>query len=626
MYYYLIALLKSNAPLLSYASKEKCAEFEIVLIELKNTKKLGIVIREVTKPSFACKLCEKSEFYFLPSQIALAKFIAQYYCVSYGEAFGVLVAQSKNIESYDNTEDSHQNFCLSELSSIQSKALDFCIKRRNSFLFGDTGSGKSEIYFHAIAKAIRDNQTALFLMPEIALTPQMGKRLKQAFGAFVAIWHSKVSKKQKKQILQGLANKKIKVIAGARSALFLPLENLGQIIVDEEHDDAYKAQNKPYYNARDLTLFLSKTFEIPIILGSATPSPIGYYQAKKEGNLYRLRGKHFEGQNTIIFDSSDEILSPKLIQSISQTLALKKQVIIFIPTRGNFKTLICQNCAQSIGCKYCDISLSLHNEQKMMLCHYCGFSMPIPVICPSCGAKEFASYRLGTAQLKGELQSIFKGVRIGIFDKDHANTDIKLKTIMRDFKNGELEILIGTQMIAKGHDYHNVALSVILEIDYLLNMPDFRCYERAFSLIYQVAGRAGRKDDGRVLVQSKNTELISQYIKDYEEFLCFELENRKDLYPPFKRLVILRFKDRVEEKVQHNMRMILHQLKMSTEVKEGAFEIVGAQKNSVTKIAGFYRYHIFLRITHQIRTLKLLHNLLEKYKIFEIDIDPIEIM
>lgn len=622
MHYYLIALLKSNAPLLSYGSTEECTEFEIVSIELKNTKKLGIVIKEIAKPSFPCKPCAKTEFYFLPSQIALAKFVAQYYCASYGEAFGLLVAQSRGTGS----EAFSQDFCLSELSAIQTEALDFCAQRRVSLIFGDTGSGKSEIYFHAIAKAIRDDKNALFLMPEIALTPQMGKRLKKAFGASIAIWHSKVTKSQKKQILQGLMEGRIRVVAGARSALFLPLENLGQIIVDEEHDDAYKSQNRPYYNARDLALFLSKTFEIPLILGSATPSPTSYYQAKREGNLYRLKGKHFEGQNTIIFDSSDEILSLKLIQSISETLSLEKQVIIFIPTRGSFKTLICQNCAQSVDCKHCDISLSLHNEQRMMLCHYCGFSMPIPSACPNCGHKEFISHRLGTTQLKEELQSIFPEARIGIFDRDHASTPTRLKAIMHDFKNGELDILIGTQMIAKGHDYHNVALSVILEIDYLLNMPDFRCHERAFSLIYQVAGRTGRKDDGRVLIQSKNAELISRYMKDYEEFLCFELEGRKDLYPPFKRLVVLHFKDKLEEVAQEKMRVILHQLNMSIESKERVFEIVGAQKNAIAKIAGIYRYHIFLRTTQQVKTLKVLRHLLEMHGGFDIDIDPIEIV
>lgn len=621
MYYYLVALLKSNAPLLVYRSEEECPLFAIVSVSLKSAEKLGVVIQAVEKPKFRCKSCQKSESFFLEHQISLARFMAQYYCASYGEAFGTLIPKIQRENEGETT--GLLQVKNHELSFKQASALEFCLNHRVSLLFGDTGSGKSEIYFHLIEKALKENKTSLFLMPEISLTPQMGRRLKNAFGSLVAIWHSRVTKKQKEKILQGLRDGEIKIIAGARSALFLPLENLGQIIIDEEHDDAYKSQSKPYYNTRDLALFLSKNFDIPVVLGSATPSVVSYFNAKDKGYLYRLKGKHFAGENSIILDSSNDVPSPKLTALIDQTLKQGKQVIVFIPTRGNFRTLICKSCAESIRCIHCDIALSLHSRENKMLCHYCGFSMPIPSNCPHCNSAEFLSHRMGTVELKSELEKWFKESRIGIFDRDFVGTDSKLKKITRDFKNGEIDILIGTQMIAKGHDYPNVELSVILGVDYLLNIPDFKCYERAFSLLYQVAGRAGRKSGGKVLIQSKNTGLISRYIQDYEEFLHFELKNRKNLYPPFRKLAILQFRDREARIAEEKMHRILRHL---SERRNGAFEIVGAQKNTISKIAGIYRYHIFLRLNHQIKTIKILHNLLERYGDFDVDIDPIDMM
>lgn len=616
MFYYLIALLKSNAPLLTYTSKDRLLEYEIVSLDLKNKQKLGVVVRETKEPPFKCKEIKKTNLCFTQLQKKLAIFISQYYCSSYGETFGIFYPK-ENQQHTCNLPD--QNIYLQELNTDQQDIFNFCKNKNFSLLFGDTGSGKTEIYFHLIDSILQQKKQILFLMPEISLTPQTEKRLKNAFGDIVGIWHSKISTKKKQDILKRLENGEIKIIAGARSALFLPLENLGLIIVDEEHDDAYKSQSRPKYNAKDLCIFLAKHTEIKVILGSATPSLQSYYLAKKEQTIARIKGTFFKTKKKFLFDSSRDILSQKIIHLIKESLSKKEQVIIFVPTRANFKTLLCSQCGNTITCKYCSVAMSLHHKKNMMLCHYCNFSSPIIEKCPVCNSAELTSRRIGTAQLLLELQNIFPRAKIDIFDKDHTSTDKKLKKILQDFKNQETDILIGTQMISKGHDFHNVNLAIILEIDYILKSPDFRCNEKAISLIYQVSGRSGRKENGKVLIQSFNAPFLRSQISDYKDFLEYELENRMDYYPPFVKLILLHFEDKKEIIAQQNMQEILSNLSSSF------FEVVGYGKSGIEKVANIYRYHILIRTNKPIKTIKFLQSLFEKYKNFEIDVDPVDL-
>ncbi|WP_104696889.1 MULTISPECIES: primosomal protein N' [unclassified Helicobacter] len=616
MFYYLIALLKSNAPLLTYASKEELSDYEIVSLDFKNKQKIGIVIKKVEPPSFECKEAKKTHLCFTQLQIKLANFIAQYYCSSYGETFGIFYPK----EAQQNaTTLSHYNPNLQELNKDQKEVFNFCKNKNFSLLFGDTGSGKTEIYFHLIDSILQQNKQILFLMPEISLTPQTEKRLKNTFGDIIGIWHSKISTKKKQEILKNLNNGQIRIIAGARSALFLPLEHLGLIIVDEEHDDAYKSQSRPRYNAKDLCIFLAKHTKIKVVLGSATPSLQSYHLAKKEQAIARIKGTFHKTKKEILFDSSQDILSQKLLQLLKESLDKKEQVIVFVPTRANFKTLLCSQCGNTITCKNCSVAMSLHHKKNMMLCHYCNFSSPITEKCPACNSTALTSKRLGTAQLLLELQEIFPQAKIDIFDKDHTSTNKKLKKILQQFKNQETDILIGTQMISKGHDFHNVNLAVILEIDYILKSPDFRCNEKALSLIYQVSGRSGRKENGRVLIQSFNAPFLKSQIFDYQDFLEYELENRMDYYPPFVKLILLHFEDKKETIAQQNMQEILSKLSSSF------FEIVGYGKSGIEKVANIYRYHILIRTNQPIKTIKFLQHLFEKYKNFEIDVDPIDL-
>lgn len=618
MHYYLLATIKNNTPLLTYASKEPCQEFDIVNISLRNQDKKAVVIKEVSQPIFECKSLTPEPFYFTNLQKKLARFIAQYYCSSYNETFNIFTPASINPPS--------QNpitipFNLHSLSTIQQDALDFCMQKNLTLLFGDTGSGKTEVFFHLIAETLKNNKKALLLMPEISLTPQMEKRLKNAFGDIFVLWHSKLSAKKKKENLEKILSHQARIIAGARSALFLPIESLGLIIVDEEHDDAYKSQSKPKYNARDLCFFLSKNTQIKIVLASATPSATSYFIAKNQNSIFRLKGNFHQSKKTFIFDHTQEPISSNLIHHLQNNLAHKQQSIIFVPTRANFKTLLCNACGDIIMCNHCSIAMSLHAKKNSMICHYCGFSTPIPKHCPNCNQNHFSSQRIGTAQLKIELESLLPNARIAIFDKDHTNTNKQIKTLLNSLKNQEIDILIGTQMIAKGHDYHNVSLSVILGIDYILKSPDFRGTEKAFSLLYQVAGRSGRKDNGKVLIQSLNTDFLQQYLEDYELFLEYELQNRHNLYPPYKKLIMLHFSHKEEEKAKKNMQIILSILEQNC---KDDFMIIGADKAGVEKIANIYRYHILLRVVNQVPTLKLIHFLQDKYPFFDADIDPLD--
>ncbi|CBG40589.1 replication restart helicase PriA [Helicobacter mustelae] len=685
MHYYLTASLKSSAPYLTYASPTPCEAFDIIHIPLRKQTRLGIIICEVEKPEFPCKTLQKSPLHFTPIQKKLGKFIAQYYCASYGESFGILTPLDPTTDDFsdirdlnsisravsgdfvqdcggfDDTEAQHmpnppetasqictnmppkETPCLSknksgldgatsastledqsqprlhDLNPRQKLALDFCQKDCLSLLFGDTGSGKTEIFFHLIDEKLKEGKTTLLLMPEISLTPQMERRLKEAFGEIFVLWHSKLGTKKRRENLGKIQSQKAKIIAGARSALFLPLVNLGQIIVDEEHDDAYKSQNKPLYNAKDLCIFLASK-DLRIILSSATPCPSSYLIAKNRSRIFRLKGGHFQTKKTFLFDPSTQIPSPMLLEALQKNLEAKKQSMIFIPTRANFKTLLCQTCGESILCEQCSVAMSVHHKKQALLCHYCGFSKSIPQFCPSCGGADFLSQRIGSAQLKLELQNHLPNARIGIFDRDHASTDRQIKSLLKALKKEEIDILIGTQMIAKGHDYPKVSLAVILELDYILKSPDFRCNEKALNLLYQVAGRSGRKSDGCVIIQTLNANFFSEFLQDYEDFLLHELDLRKNLYPPFKKLALLHFQDKEEGKVLQNLGKVLQNLQAHSTQD---FQIIGAEKNRIEKIANVYRHHILLRIHHQIPTLRLLQHLQSQYD-FSIDIDPLD--
>ena len=422
---------------------------------------------------------------------------------------------------------------IPNLTPAQEQARKFAEANETSLIFGDTGSGKSEIYIALIAQALAAGKQALFLMPEISLTPQMTKRLKSYFGERLGVWHSKISPKKKREILEKFNAGEIRLIAGARSALFLPFSDLGLIVVDEEHDDSYKSAAAPRLNARDAAIFVGKKLGIRVILGSATPALSTY--AKQPH--FRLRGTYFSSAKRFIFDESETGLSPKILTEIGRSLEAGKQAVVFLPTRANYKYMVCENCGQIVRCPFCAVGMSYHADAAALKCHYCGFSTFYRASCENCGGEVMQARKIGTGELAAQLAARFPSARIAKFDRDEITTQRKLEALLNNFNAHKIDILVGTQMLSKGHDYHGVDLAVIMGIDEHLSYPDFRAREKTLALAMQVAGRAGRSGQGRVVIQTRQSGFFRDYIENYDDFLRDEAEFREGFYPPYMRLL-----------------------------------------------------------------------------------------
>ena len=601
MFYYELALLKSPLSPLTFQSEDKLEIGIMVKIKLRNRKKTdnAVVLKEVEEPSFKCSnISEITSFYYDEKMIEISKFISQYYVCSVGEALSVYIPFNKNIN--DLNEDISFDSQI-ELSNEQQNAYEFLNDKKQALLFAATGAGKTEIYIKIIEDHLNKNGQAVLLMPEISLTPQMQKRLEKVFGDSVAIWHSKITKKKKEQILENLLNGRLKLIAGARSALFLPYKKLSCIIVDEEHDDSYKNDSKPRLNAKDLSIYISKKYDIQLVLGSATAS-LGSFTKLP---YYRLTKTYFNSKKRYFYDDSDANLSDKIINKIKSVLDEKKQVIIFLPTRANYKYQICTSCGKSVECPFCSVSMSLHKNDLALKCHYCGYAQQIPNSCPSCQTGIIHNLRVGTAQIQEELNEIFPDKTIKRFDRDIVKTDKQLKDILNDFNKDKIDILVGTQMLSKGHDYHNVKLAVVLGIDSVLNMNSYKSREKALSLLIQISGRSGRKDDGEVLIQTKNEDFFKYYIEeaDYQEFLEGEILFRDELYPPCVKMARITFAHTNGLKVKDELDRYLSILKQHQNI-----EIVGSGQSVIFKLANKYRYEILLRSTNIKALLQALHS------------------
>ncbi|MBR8464762.1 primosomal protein N' [Campylobacter sp. faydin G-140] len=642
MKYYLVALdgLKLNA--LTYQSEFEIESFHVVRVPLGKKQVLGYVLKSCEKPSFnTLDISEILPLKLTDTQIELAKFISYYYTCEISVVLGLFEPENLEIkvdlpqQSYSITKDintTKQNktslansiscdnttkkFNITpNLNDIQTKALNFIEQNPTSLLFGDTGSGKSEVYISAIQRTLNDNAQALFLMPEISLTPQMQTRLESFFGTAVAIWHSKITPKKKQEILKDIANGKIKLIAGARSALFLPLSNLKLIVVDEEHDDSYKNSSRPHYNARDLALFLASKFDLRVILGSATPSLTSFYKQP----TFRMRGTFFNSQKSFIYDESETGLSNTLKQEIALCLSNKKQAVICLPTRANFKYLVCKKCGDTIKCPFCSVGMSFYKKQNVLKCQYCDFKTAVPKTCDKCGSEMIEAKKIGTSELLELLQNEFANARIAKFDRDEITTQNKLIKALREFNDGNVDILVGTQMLSKGHDYHSVALAVIMGVDELLNYPDFRSRERTLALAMQVAGRAGRAGVGRVLVQSRQREFFESYIQDYDKFLADDTNFRNELYPPFKRLLRIIISHTNDANAKTTMNTLLSRLAPLTQ--RLPLEIVGYGKCGVEYIGSKYRYEILIRSSSYAPLIAAANEC--KDSNVDIDIDPV---
>lgn len=608
MNYYEIAIIGHNLGVLTFESSEEIKEGRVVKVDVSRRQKDGVIVKKCEKPTFKTSpIKEIKDKYYSKEQMELARFVSSYYVCEL--AIGLSL-----FEPFCDAEYKHEQVDVRtgvQLSFEQTKAYEFASQKDVSLLFGDTGSGKTEIYIKAMEDVVNSGKSVIFLMPEISLTPQMLKRLKAKFGDLVGIWHSKQSKKSRNAMLEGLYSGKIRIGAGPRSALFLPLYNIGLIVVDEEHDDSYKSSQSPRYNAKDMAITYAKICGAKCILGSATPSLPSY----KNYPHFRLKNSFFGGQKEFIFAPKETSIDDFIISSLKKTVSKGAQAILFLPTRANFKYAVCKSCGKTIECPFCSVSMSLHLDSGTTKCHYCGYGEKLDLKCRSCGHGELGVFRMGTQEALEKLEEALPDIVIKKFDRDEITTQTKLEATLKEFESGKTSILVGTQMLSKGHDYHAVKLAVIMGLDSILAQNDFRARERALSLLVQISGRAGRKEDAKIIIQTLNGEFFSRYIGDYELFLKDELAMRGELYPPNTRMARLLFASKNRQTAESNMRQTAQKL------EETGIEIIGFGEAAIGRIAEKYRFDILVRDRSAKKLLGAIYAVDDKS--FEVDMDPL---
>lgn len=459
---------------------------------------------------------------------------------------------------------------LNELNVHQQRAFDeirASFREKNvCLLHGVTSSGKTEIYIHLIDEAVRQGKQVLYLLPEIALTTQITERLKRVFGCRLGIYHSKFPDAERVEVWQKqLSQDPYDIILGVRSSLFLPFQRLGLVIVDEEHENTYKQQDPaPRYHARNAAIVLASMCGAKTLLGTATPSVESWYNATEGGKyaLVELKERYKEIQLPEIIPVDIKELqrkkrmngpfSPLLLQYVREALEQKEQVILFQNRRGFAPMIECHTCGWVPKCKNCDVSLTYHKGLNQLTCHYCGYTQPVPRQCPACEGVDLRNRGFGTEKIEDDVKAIFPEARVARMDLDTTRTRTAYERIIHDFQQGRTDILIGTQMVSKGLDFDHVSVVGILNADTMMNYPDFRAYERAFQLMAQVAGRAGRKNKrGRVALQTKSIDhpIIPQVMhNDFEGMVVGQLAERQLFrYPPYYRLVYVYLKHRNEQ-------------------------------------------------------------------------------
>jgi primosomal protein N' (replication factor Y) len=445
-------------------------------------------------------------------------------------------------------------------------------------LHGVTASGKTQVYIKLIERFIRQGKQVLYLLPEIALTSQIIRRLQKHFGGYIGIYHSKFSQNERVEIWNKIKTGELKVVLGARSALFLPFTDLGLIVVDEEHDVSYKQQDPaPRYHARDAAIYYASLFNAHVLLGSATPSVESFFNAQNQKYGLAVLGERYGGvqmpaieiiDTKRMYDAAKNkvIITPRLKAAIDKSLEENKQVILFQNRRGYSPYQVCQVCGWIPHCKYCDVTLTFHKNTHKLHCHYCGTVYPPVHSCMACGSDKFAQRNFGTERIEEQLEEMFPQARVARMDIDSVRGKTAHDNLIQLFEQGRLDLLVGTQMVVKGLDFENVNLVGILDADSLLSFADFRVNERAFQLMEQVSGRAGRKDkQGKVYIQVGNTQHPVLYFvqqHDYGLFYNQEIEGRRQFfYPPFSRLVQLTFKHKQKEAAEAASHIMAEALK-----------------------------------------------------------------
>lgn len=558
-----------------------------VLVPLMRKQVRGIVLREHTESvdaDFAAKIkpilsVSETAPVVSPEQLALWQWMSSYYMCTLGEVMAAALPSGldnrllnppkrrrAHLAPYDGPIEP-----MHPLSPAQAKSVDEIARLWSSgkqivLLHGVTSSGKTDMYIHLIQSQLEAGKNVLYLVPEIALTTQLTSRLQHIFGDQLTVYHSRFTDAEREELYLASARPEPHVVIGARSAVFLPIPNIGLVIVDEEHDPSYKqAEPAPRYHARAAAILLGQIHQAKVLLGTATPSVESYYLAQK--GVYGLvtlteRFGGVELPDIRLIDLKRQYerkemyghFSDPLVARIRETLAEHKQVILFQNRRGYAPQLQCTSCGQPPRCVQCDVPMTLHLRAKELRCHYCGYRTPIPPVCPQCGG-ELKSIGFGTERIEDEIQKLFPEARVLRMDLDSTRSKTAYQDIINAFARHECDILVGTQMVTKGLHFDDVRLVAVLNADPLFNQPDFRAYERAFQMLEQVAGRAGRKGTkGEVWIQTfdtKNAVLGMVQNHDYTALYQHQIAEREPFhYPPFHRIIRVQLRDHNAVRVQ----------------------------------------------------------------------------
>ncbi len=564
---------------------------------------------------------------------------------------GEKVIENKLVHSFENrltpchlSGGEQQNELISE-----EKQIDNSNKPPEILLHGVTASGKTEVYFKLIDDTIKAGKNVLFLAPEIALASQLTKRLAKKFGTKdVAIWHSSISDGERYDVWQKLYKDEIKILAGARSAVFAPLKNIGLIIIDEEHEGAYKQTTPaPRYDARIVARKLAKFHNCPLLLGSATPDISTYYRAVNSGNLFELKKRYNDAKvpPVTVINMQEHgraayknVISIPLQTEIKETLAKGQQVILLINRRGFSTFTQCQACGHVIECPNCAIPMIWHSKDQMLKCHYCNHSEYFPDVCPECGSDAFKNSGTGTQKIEQYVKDIFPENNVERIDSDILVRKGEHIRLLEKFQKGDIDILVGTQMIAKGLDNPNVTLVGVISADASFNLPDFRASERGFQLLTQVAGRAGRGEfAGKVLFQTYNPDfyaLESAKSQNYTEFYETEIAARNEFdYPPFSQIIRLVLSSVNNFRAEKSAQEIALRLCMMIE-KFGIserLEVLGPTPCVIERINGQYRFQILIKNKLDMKGHQFISGFLNKISLpkdikMVVDVDPLDIL
>ena len=580
-------------------------------------------------------------------QVVLAGRMAFLYKCSVGEALSLMVPNARReVESSPLFMPSSFKR-IENLSPDQERALSEIREKRKDgkrvfYIYGVTGSGKSEVYMRLAEEEIEKGRQVLFLVPEITLSEQVSSEVYERFDKKVAIMHSSLTPSQRLKAHRAIRNGDVKFVIGARSAVFAPFENLGLIILDEEHEQSYKSGNSPRYHARQIAQMRSEYNDALLVMGSATPS-FESFEAMRKGRIeeIRMRNRIGDGAFPIVkvvnILSSRTLISDALKTQMEREFKEGKGVILFLNRRGYSESLHCNTCGETFQCPNCSVSLTYHKRRHRLECHICGYSEKLPEVCPNCSSHDIKSVGFGTEQIEDEVRRLFPFKKVCRLDSDASGRDRKyIAKVLSDFKEGRIDILLGTQMIAKGLNFPLVSLVGVVNADISLHVPSFRANERTYELLKQVAGRVGRyRPDGKVIVQTSevaNRAIRAIELNEDEEFYYEELDARRALnFPPYSRLVDYTLRSKVEEKARTGAFELERVLRALTSKLEGV-EVYPATSCLVERKNTYYRYHVLISSKEKAfsRLLVLLDEVEALYKVpsgayLEIDVDPVDI-